>query len=65
MLPSIHLLHWRSLVLIFLTSHSTVGDNESAVASIYRSEDLKEAFVNSLNVSLANANGETHVVLAA
>ena len=45
-------------MLIFLTSHSTM-------ASIYRSEDLKEAFVNSLNVSLANANGETHFVLAA
>ncbi|KAJ6777656.1 EXOSOME COMPLEX COMPONENT RRP45A-LIKE [Salix koriyanagi] len=47
------------------SSMNAMGYNESAVASIYRSEDLKEAFVNSLNVSLANANGETHVVLAA
>lgn len=47
------------------TSYSTVEDNESAAARIYRSEDLKEAFLNSLNVFLANANGVSHVVLAA
>jgi hypothetical protein len=60
-----------SLVLKSFTSYSTVEDNESAAARIYRSEDLKEAFLNSLNVSLANANanananGVLHVVLAA
>ncbi|KAJ6750755.1 hypothetical protein OIU85_001305 [Salix viminalis] len=66
MLPSIHLLQWRVTGADF--SYFTFNSgrhNESAVASIYRSEDLKEAFVNSLNVSLANANEETHVVLAA
>lgn len=47
------------------TSYSTVEDNESAAARIYTSEDLKEAFLNSLNVFLANANGVSHVVLAA
>lgn len=65
MLPSIHLLWWRVTGVEIFNSYSTVEDNESAAARIYRSEDLKEAFLNSLNVSLANANGVSHVVLAA